>query len=162
MPAQTSDTSFFTYKTPLGDVTIASSLKGVAFVGFGTRYNASSEGVHRPTDITNECATQILEYLSGKRYVFDVPLYFHGTDFQRRVWNAVRSVPYGQTRTSAEIAALINEPTSYRLVGGALKENPLEILIPTHRVVSSHNRKTALDLRSKRYEALREIEQKYS
>ena len=80
---------------------------------------------------------QIIEYLGGKRREFDLPLDVRGTDFQRRVWAAVAAIPYGQTRTYAEVARMIGKPKAVRAVGAANGANPLPLVVPCHRVVGS-------------------------
>ena len=82
--------------------------------------------------------TQLLEYLSGARWSFDLPLDPAGTDFQRSVWEALRAIPYGQTRTYGEIAAAVGRPWAVRAVGQANHVNPLPIFIPCHRVVGKN------------------------
>jgi O-6-methylguanine DNA methyltransferase len=80
---------------------------------------------------------QIIEYLGGKRREFDLPLDVRGTDFQHRVWDAVAAIPYGQTRTYAEVARMIGKPKAVRAVGAANGANPLPLVVPCHRVVGS-------------------------
>ena len=87
-----------------------------------------------PNRTMNDAATQINEYLAGKRAVFDVSLDPEGTDFQKSVWSAASHIPYGQTRTPSEIAELLGMPSSYRAVGAAVARNPIPILIPAHRI----------------------------
>ena len=82
--------------------------------------------------------TQLLEYLSGARRAFDLPLDPAGTAFQRSVWEALRAIPYGQTRTYGEIAAAVGRPRAVRAVGQANHVNPLPIFIPCHRVVGKN------------------------
>lgn len=82
--------------------------------------------------------TQLLEYLSGARRSFDLPLDPAGTDFQRSVWEALRAIPYGQTRTYGKIAAAVGRPRAVRAVGQANHVNPLPIFIPCHRVVGKN------------------------
>ncbi|MBM3947727.1 MAG: methylated-DNA--[protein]-cysteine S-methyltransferase [SAR202 cluster bacterium] len=78
---------------------------------------------------------QLTEYFAGGRTSFDIPLDLHGTDFQRRVWRALASVPYGRTATYAEQAARIGRPSAVRVVGAANGRNPVSIILPCHRVV---------------------------
>ena len=78
-----------------------------------------------------------MEYLAGKRTAFTVAYAPAGTDFQLRVWQAVANIPYGQTRTTREIAATIGAADAYRAVGAAVRKSPLAILIPAHRIVSA-------------------------
>ncbi len=82
-------------------------------------------------------AAELAEYFAGRRRTFATPVALHGTPFQRRVWDAVLSVPHGETRTYAEIATAIGAPTSVRAVGAANGANPLPPLVPCHRIVGS-------------------------
>ena len=84
-----------------------------------------------------EAAAQLNEYFSGKRRDFDLPLSYGGTEFRTSVLDALREIPYGETRTYGEIAESIGSPRAYRAVGTACAENPLPIVIPCHRVVPS-------------------------
>ncbi len=81
--------------------------------------------------------SQLVEYLEGKRRVFDLPLRPDGSDFQKTVWEAVARIPYGQTASYGEIALLIGKPKASRAVGAANGANPIPIVIPCHRVIGS-------------------------
>ncbi|TVS04569.1 MAG: methylated-DNA--[protein]-cysteine S-methyltransferase [Phycisphaerales bacterium] len=85
----------------------------------------------------DEAADQIAEYFAGRRSTFDLPLDAGGTAFQRRVWAALAAIPFGQTRTYAEIAVQVGSPKGARAVGGANRANPLPLIVPCHRVVAS-------------------------
>lgn len=87
---------------------------------------------------------QLREYLAGDRRDFDLTLRPspQGTDFQRRAWDALRAIPYGETRTYAEQAAAIGAPTASRAIGAANGANPLPIVIPCHRVIGADGRLT--------------------
>ena len=89
------------------------------------------------TPLLLEGEKQILEYLSGQRREFDLPLNPQGTPFQKRVWAALRDIPYGQTRTYRDIAQAVDCPKGFRAVGMANHCNPIPILIPCHRVVGA-------------------------
>lgn len=80
-------------------------------------------------------AVQLSEYLRRERTEFDIPLAPIGTPFQRTVWQALCTIPYGATRSYSDIARQIRKPTAVRAVGGAIGANPLTILIPCHRVI---------------------------
>ncbi len=83
-------------------------------------------------------ASQITGYFAGKRRSFDVPLDVRGTDFQRSVWQALLAIPYGETRSYAEIARQIGRPTAVRAVGAANGRNPISIIAPCHRVIGTN------------------------
>jgi methylated-DNA-[protein]-cysteine S-methyltransferase len=80
---------------------------------------------------------QLIEYLEGKRWLFDLPLRLEGTDFQKEVWEAVSRIPYGRTATYGEIAHVIGRPKASRAVGAANGANPIPIVIPCHRVIGA-------------------------
>lgn len=86
-------------------------------------------------DDTLPFATQIDEYLHGKRKAFSLPLLISGTPFRRDVYRATQGIPYGQTATYADVAVVAGYPRAMRAVGSAMKANQLPILIPCHRVV---------------------------
>ena len=123
--------TYFTYPTAHGPVTLQASRDGLARVVFG---KAPCEGEERPSDITNRAATQLQEYLAGKRRDFDVPLAPAGTAFQQAVWSQVESIPYGQTQSATDIAAAMGKPGSHRVVGTAVRSCPLAPFIPMQRV----------------------------
>lgn len=81
--------------------------------------------------------TEVREYLDGNRMDFDIPVNVSGTPFQKRVWDALCRIPYGETRTYGEIARAVGSPRGARAVGMACGQNPVMILIPCHRVIGS-------------------------
>ena len=147
--------SYFTYSTPHGPITIRATERGICEVAFS---DAALPGVKRACESTNAAATQIQEYLAGKRQSFDVPLDIQGSAFQKLVWGEVLSIPYGDTRTAAEVAAAIGKAGAHRSVGTAIRRNPLPILIPTHRV----DLPNASGKKAKVFSALRTLESKHA
>jgi methylated-DNA-[protein]-cysteine S-methyltransferase len=97
--------------------------------------NVASEDSAHPMLV--EAERQLQEYFSGARTRFTVPLDIAGTPFQRQVWEALRSIPYGETRSYAEIADQIGSPRAVRAVGAANGRNPVSIVAPCHRVIGS-------------------------
>ena len=87
------------------------------------------------TPLLRRARDQVEEYLDGARHSFDLPLRPHGTPYRQRVWSALCAIPYGQTRTYAEIAR--EAGGGGRSVGGANGANPIPVLIPCHRVVAA-------------------------
>ncbi|MDI3417413.1 methylated-DNA--[protein]-cysteine S-methyltransferase [Streptomyces luteolus] len=85
-----------------------------------------------------EAARQLGEYFTGDRHTFDLPLHLAGTPFQRRVWEGLSTIPYGETRTYGELAAQLGKPNASRAVGLANGKNPLGIVVPCHRVVGAN------------------------
>jgi len=88
--------------------------------------------------VLQRAAEQLREYFAGTRRDFDLPLRPRGTEFQQTVWRALLEIPYGVTRSYAELAAAIRRPTACRAVGGANGKNPLGIVVPCHRVIGHH------------------------
>ncbi len=150
--------SYFYYSTPFGTITI-SQTRG--YISALTLSKTSFEGEMAPTSITNRCATEVLEYFSGKRTVFDLPVSLEGTSFQKEVWSAIQAIPYGQTRCAKDIAQAIGNVHSYRLVGQAARECPIALVVPSHRIVSANGYYNKKDPYARMCAALRELEQKY-
>jgi methylated-DNA-[protein]-cysteine S-methyltransferase len=84
-----------------------------------------------------EAIEQLADYFAGRRTEFDLPLAPRGTEFQRRVWAALRQIPYGRTVSYGELAAEIGRPSAARAVGMANGRNPIGIIVPCHRVVGA-------------------------
>lgn len=91
------------------------------------------------TSVLEETKRQLDEYFAGKRKAFDIQLCMVGTDFQHKVWNALRSIPYGSTKSYKDIAQCIGKPKAVRAVAGAIGANAISILIPCHRVIGSNH-----------------------
>ena len=89
------------------------------------------------TPLLERAQEQIREYFDGRRQEFDLPLTFVGTDFQKKVWQALTEIPYGKTVTYGALAERIGCPGGARAVGAANHCNPLPILVPCHRVVGA-------------------------
>lgn len=105
------------------------------------------------TPLLAEGKQQLLEYLSGQRRVFDLPLAPRGTEFYRSVWHALEDIPYGETRSYRDIAQAVGRPKAVRAVGQANHNNPIPIIIPCHRVVGANGSLTGygggLDLKER-------------
>jgi methylated-DNA-[protein]-cysteine S-methyltransferase len=84
-----------------------------------------------------ECARQVAEYFAGRRHAFELPLAAAGTPFQRRVWDEISRIPYGETVSYAELAARAKAPGAARAAGAATGRNPLAIVVPCHRVIGA-------------------------
>ncbi len=88
--------------------------------------------------LTGLVMKQLDEYFSGQRVNFEIPCEPTGTEFQKKVWHALEKIPYGETRTYKDIAVAIGKPKAYRAVGMANHRNPIQIIIPCHRVIGSN------------------------
>ena len=90
------------------------------------------------TALTDLVFRQVNEYLAGQRRTFDFPYVLRGTEFQQRVWRALCEIPYGETRTYAQIAEAVGRPTAVRAVGSANNRNPILFIVPCHRVIGAN------------------------
>ncbi len=89
------------------------------------------------TILINQTYKEIQEYLNGKRIKFDIPILIRGTEFQKKVWKKLISVPYGEVVSYKFIATQLGNPNSSRAVGNACNKNPLLIIVPCHRILGS-------------------------
>ncbi|NNP72765.1 glycosyltransferase [Acinetobacter defluvii] len=96
------------------------------------------EDIQHP--ILLETQKQLNEYFAGQRQKFDVPLYFEGTEFQQKVWQALLTIPFGETRSYKQIAEQIGNLKAVRAVGAANGKNPISIIAPCHRVVGTNGK----------------------
>ncbi len=92
------------------------------------------------TPTLRKTAQELSEYFAGNRKEFDIPLNPKGTDFQKSVWNALCTIPYGKTMSYGQVAAQIGNPKASRAVGMANNKNPIPILIPCHRVIGANGK----------------------
>lgn len=128
--------------TPIGWIIISASYKGITYIHLlqeGIKYNKK---IKMPKDKTvlqhiNAAKFQLSEYFYGNRMSFDLPLDIKGTPFQQKVWQALLKIPYAHTTSYKDIAKKIGSPNAYRAVGQACGANPIPIIIPCHRVLSS-------------------------
>jgi methylated-DNA-[protein]-cysteine S-methyltransferase len=93
-------------------------------------------------EILEEAASELRAYFAGRLRVFHMPLDMQGTDFQMDVWRQLRNIPYGETRSYAQIAEAIGRPKAIRAVGAANGSNPVAIVVPCHRVVGANGKLT--------------------
>ena len=121
------------FETPFGPMALEGETALTRLWLPGTLPDLRGRGEETP--LLRAAREALLSYFAGERRDFDLPLAPAGTDFQRAVWEALRAIPYGGTRTYGEIAAAVSRPKAVRAVGQANHVNPLPIFIPCHRVV---------------------------
>jgi len=127
--------------SPVGRLKLVASDRGLAAVLWATdrphrvRLTIDAEDARHP--VLAEAERQLAEYFAGRRTRFSLKLDFAGTPFQQKVWNALLTIPFGETRSYAQIAKQIGSPTASRAVGAANGRNPIAIVAPCHRVVGS-------------------------
>lgn len=128
-----------TIDTPIGPVTLTAEdgvLCGLWYPGHRTTPDRSGFGVEVDRGF-EAVERQLAEFFAGDRRTFDVPTRRAGDDFQRRVWERLDAIPFGETTTYGTIARELGDANLARRVGGAVGRNPLSILVPCHRVVGS-------------------------
>lgn len=118
--------------SPIGPLTLTGNGDSVTGLYFGDL----SRGLPA-CPLLERAAEELAEYFAGERRKFDLPLSPAGTEFQRRVWEALRTIPYGRTVSYGDVARQIGSPHACRAVGMANHRNPISILIPCHRVVGT-------------------------
>ncbi|MDR3086251.1 MAG: methylated-DNA--[protein]-cysteine S-methyltransferase [Christensenellaceae bacterium] len=123
----------FMMQTRLGPIEIKDD--GAAITALRFVQKSEAPGAQTPLQVL--AAEQIEEYLNGRRQGFDLPLAPKGTAFQQAVWQALLNIPYGETRSYGQLAALLGRPKAARAVGGANGRNPIALIIPCHRVIET-------------------------
>lgn len=130
-----------TLPSPVGLLTLVASNKGLVAILWETeRPNRVRLDELTPVDrhpVLDETARQLAQYFAGARQSFDLPLDFVGTEFQQKVWRALLTIPFGETRSYSQIATQIGHPKAVRAVGAANGRNPLSIVAPCHRVIGA-------------------------
>lgn len=136
----------------VGPLFLAASEKGLVALEFDARLPGQQTIRPNPRDLRAECnalqftesatavsryTRELEEYFAGARRQFTFPLDLRGTDFQVACWRALLAIPYGETRTYADIAHAVGRPRGFRAVGMANNRNPVAIVVPCHRVIAS-------------------------
>lgn len=147
----------YVYNTIIGPIEIVEEDGYIVRLDFSIDEKIDTE----ETSLIKETYKQIEEYLLGNRKKFIVPIKLKGTEFQKKVWNALLEIPYGETMSYKKIAEKIGNPKACRAVGMANHNNPIAIIVPCHRVIGS-NRKLVgyaggLDIKQKLLEIEGEI-----
>lgn len=128
------DVCYTTMDTPVGKTVVAWREEAVVAIRFGAAGTGAWRHVERGD---HEAVRQLRAYFAGELRAFDLPVASMGTPFQRAVWEAVSSIPYGETRSYAGIATAVGRPRAVRAVGAANGRNDVPIVIPCHRVIAS-------------------------
>ncbi len=121
-----------TISTPAGEISVTANEEVIIKIGFG------KADLERPNSLTQKACDQLEEYFDGKRTEFNLPIEARGTDFQKSVWAELIKIPAGETKSYGEIARLVGKPKAARAVGGAVGSNPIAVVIPCHRVMSTN------------------------
>ena len=137
--------------SPVGPLFLAASQRGLVALEFDKRLPGQQSIRPNPRDLRVESkelrfeqstsslrtyTRELEEYFAGSRRAFTFPLDLRGTEFQLACWRALQQIPYGETRTYADIAQLVGRPQGFRAVGMANNRNPVAIVVPCHRVIA--------------------------
>jgi methylated-DNA-[protein]-cysteine S-methyltransferase len=128
--------SWDVYESPLGPLTIEAGPRGLTALSFPGRGGARDERRRDPPALADAVA-QLDAFFAGERQAFDLALDLRGTPFQRRVWAALRDLPFATTATYTELAAAVGRPDVVRAVAAAVGRTPVPIVVPCHRVVGA-------------------------
>lgn len=129
--------NIFFYETEIGIIGIRENNKSITDIYFS---KVDTDDNIEETDLIKECFKQLKEYFEGNRVKFDLPLDARGTEFQKKVWNELLSIPYGETKSYKDIAVAIGNEKACRAIGMANNKNPIPIIIPCHRVIGSNGK----------------------
>lgn len=119
---------------PIQFIAIHSDGKVITEVKLGARVHSDAQ----LPPVLEKAVVQFKEYFAGKRQNFDLPLQLNGTPFQTRVWKALQKLKFGESATYQTLAQRVGNPNSARAVGNALGKNPIPLIVPCHRIVSSN------------------------
>lgn len=140
------DPSYKLIPSPVGRLKLVASDEGLVAVLWE---NDSPQRVRLPNLVENpehpillKAEEELNEYFRGERTRFSVPLDMRGTEFQKRVWEALLGIPYGETRSYGQLASQLGNPNATRAVGAANGRNPISIIVPCHRVVGFNGKLT--------------------
>lgn len=149
---------FVIYSTPIGLMKII----------YDEQHILRLDYLHEPVDdlgekspVSEQFYQQLCEFFAGQRKVFDFPYKLEGTPFQKAVWNALLTIPYGETCSYKDIAKRIGNPKACRAIGMANNRNPISIAIPCHRVIGANGKLVGYGGGLDKKIALLELEKKY-
>jgi methylated-DNA-[protein]-cysteine S-methyltransferase len=149
------------FESPVGPLTLvehAGRLRGVIFPN-ERGFRQGMDTPERPSALLTEVARQLERYFLGEPHAFELPLELIGTPFQLRVWEELRTIPYGETVSYGELARRIGSPGEAREVGGAVGRTPTPIVVPCHRVIGADGSLVGYGGGLERKRALLDLEQ---
>ena len=138
--------SYKIMQSPVGRLKLVASERGLAAILWENddpkrvRLGTPVEDKNNPVLLETE--QQLNDYFAGKRKKFSIKFDFAGTDFQKKVWETLAAIPFGETPSYGEIATRIGRPDAARAVGAAIGRNPISIAVPCHRVIGSNGKLT--------------------
>jgi methylated-DNA-[protein]-cysteine S-methyltransferase len=163
MPTATDTLLYTTMDSPIGELLLLGD--GHALHGLHMQEGRNPIGIasswEREPAAFADVREQLTEYFAAQRTDFDVPLVMEGAPFQRRVWQALRDIPYGETISYGELARRIGRPTAARAVGMANGRNPIAVIVPCHRVIGADGTLTGYGGGLERKRILLDLEARY-
>jgi len=147
------------YNSPIGLIEISGTENSIISLYF---IDEEFNPVVKSNPYIEKCVEQLDEYFNGKRKIFGLNLQPDGTEFQKKVWNELLKIPYGETKSYMEITKIISDPKAIRAVANANGQNKISIIIPCHRVIGSDGSLTGYGGGLWRKKWLLEHEQKFS
>ena len=129
----------FYYDTKIGRIEIEENGEAITKIDYVPKDIEATDD-RKQTELIKAAIKQLDEYFQGKRSIFDLPLAPEGTEFQKKVWNALKEIPFGETKSYGEIAKIIGNEKASRAVGMANNKNPIMIVIPCHRVIGANGK----------------------
>ena len=126
-------THFAYYQSPVGLIELGATPEALTVLYFVE----AARHTQATTPLLQQALQELDEYFARTRRDFTLPLHFHGTEFQRRVWQELLTVPYGKTSSYLTIANGLGNPKAVRAVGAANGQNPISIIAPCHRIIGS-------------------------
>ncbi len=133
-------------KSPIGDIHIATDTRYLRVLVSSRNWDKYKskfgETIEKNHPILEKTKRQLEEYFAKRRRTFNIPIFFEGTDFQKKAWRALLNIPYGKTISYATQAENIGSPKAVRAIGGANGANPISIIIPCHRVIGKSGKLT--------------------
>jgi methylated-DNA-[protein]-cysteine S-methyltransferase len=147
----------YIYNSPVGLLRIESDGDAVTAIEFA---DGQTETGTKPEGVIKQCAEELGAYFAGDLRNFTVNLHPEGTEFRKKVWEALSTVPYGETVSYGQLAATVGKPSASRAVGGANHHNPIVIMIPCHRVIGADGSLTGYGGGLWRKEYLLELERR--
>jgi methylated-DNA-[protein]-cysteine S-methyltransferase len=132
---------FFTYcDSPIGELLLAGDAQALRVISFPNDRNrlAPADDWRQSDAALHDAVAQLRAYFAGELHEFKLPVDPVGTEFQRQVWDALQTIPYGTTVSYGELARRLRKPTATRAVGAANGANPIPIIIPCHRVIGAN------------------------
>ncbi len=127
---------FAVYNTKIGKLKI--EYENDVLTGIAYTENEKEQGIR--SELSDKTVLQLEEYFDGRRKEFEIPLKLIGTEFQKKVWNELLKIPYGETVSYKDIAIKIGNPKACRAVGMANHNNPILIIVPCHRVINENKK----------------------